>query len=295
MPHRFQGVMTALVTPFTEDDQIDVLALRQLVRTQLNGGVDGLVPCGSTGEAAALSEVEYRTVIRTVVQEVGGHVPVIAGAGSNDTQKAIRLSRIAKETGADALLHVTPYYNKPTTRGLIAHFTAIANGVDLPIIAYNVPGRTGSNVTTDVLLQLIKAVSQVIGVKEASGDLNQIMAIISRTPPEFIVLSGDDALTLPILALGGKGVVSVIANEAPQAFTAMVHAALNGDWATARSLHYYWLDLMNMNFIETNPIPVKTALALMNGTSEALRLPLTPMDQHHRQILTTTLERYSLL
>jgi 4-hydroxy-tetrahydrodipicolinate synthase len=295
MRHNYQGAITALVTPFTADGQIDEPALRRLVAWQIESGIDGLVPCGSTGEAMTLSEEEYRLVVATVVGEVAGRVPVIAGAGSNDTRRAVHLSRIAQEAGADALLHVTPYYNKPTSSGLIVHFATIADSVDLPIIAYNVPGRTGSNVSAQLMLRLAKEVPQVVGVKEASGDLNQIMEIIAGAPKDFTVLSGDDALTLPTIALGGKGVISVVANEIPTEFGDMVRAALASDWAKARELHYRWLNLMSINFLETNPIPVKTALGMMGLVNEVFRLPLTPMAKDNRDALQRLLERHGLV
>lgn len=295
MRHNFQGAITALVTPFTSKNKVDVEALRKLVDFQLENGIDGLVPCGSTGEASTLSEAEYRLVIETVVSEARGRVPVIAGAGTNNTQHAIHLAQIAEKAGADALLHVTPYYNKPTPNGLIAHFAAIAEAVDLPVIAYNIPGRTGSNMSVATLLRLIKEVPQVIGVKEASGDIVQQMNIISEAPPEFIVLAGDDAFTLPVMAIGGKGVISATANEIPGPFAELVHAAQAGDWAKARELHYKWLDLVQTNFIETNPIPIKTALAMMGKITEALRLPLTSMEPQNRQVLEKVLRGHKLV
>lgn len=295
MLSNYQGVITALVTPFTDDNRIDVEALRQLVRFQLDSGVSGLVACGSTGEAATLSEDEYRLVVQTVAQEVAGRVPVIAGAGSNDTQKAIRISQVAQEAGAVGLLHVLPYYNKPTPNGIVAHFAAIASAVDLPIIAYNVPGRTGSNLTVTTLLRLIKEVPSVVAVKEASGDIMQIMEVIAKTPEDFVVLSGDDALTLPIIALGGKGIISVASNEIPAELSQLVQAALAGEWDTAKQLHYEWLDLMQANFIESNPIPVKTALAMMGKIQEVFRLPLTPLEDNNRQTIEQLLRSHKLI
>ncbi|HTE22390.1 MAG TPA: 4-hydroxy-tetrahydrodipicolinate synthase [Candidatus Limnocylindria bacterium] len=295
MRHNFQGAITALVTPFTSKNEVDVEALRQLVDFQLANGIDGLVPCGSTGEASTLTEAEYRLVVETVASEAHGRVPVIAGAGTNDTAKAVHLSQIAKQAGADALLHVTPYYNKPTPSGLIAHFSAIAGSGDLPIIAYNIPGRTGSNVSAETMLRLIKEVPQIIGVKEASGDIVQQMNIIAGAPPEFVLLAGDDAFTLPVIAIGGKGVISATTNEIPGPFSELVHAAQAGDLAKARKLHYQWLDLMHANFIETNPIPVKSALAMMGKITQTLRLPLTPMEEQNRQALERVLKGHELL
>lgn len=292
---KFSGAITALVTPFTENGKLDIDALKQLVRFQIKGQIDGLVPCGTTGETPTLSEDEYKLVIETVVKEVKGRVPVIAGAGSNDTQKAIHHSKIAKELGADALLHVTPYYNKPTTAGLIAHFKAIAKEVDLPIILYNVPGRTGSNVSASALIKIIKEVPQVVGVKEASGNITQMMEIVASVPTNFSVLSGDDAFTLPLMAAGGVGIISVASNEIPRQMHDLVEAALSGDFKKARKLHYEWLDLMNINFIESNPIPVKTALALMGKIKEVFRLPLVGMEEKNKDSLKQVLKSHQLI
>ena len=295
MPRNIAGAITALVTPFSLDAQVDISALRRLVNRQLEGGIDALVPCGSTGEAATLSDAEYRLVVETVAREVAGRVPVIAGAGSNDTAKAIRLTHIAEQAGADGLLHVTPYYNKPTPSGLIAHFTAIAAATDLPIIAYNVPGRTGSNLNADMLMRLIRSVPQIIGVKEASGDIGQIMTIIANAPKEFVVLAGDDAFALATIAVGGKGLISVARKEIPKEMSALVRAAMTMDWTKAKTLHYEWLDLMNANFLETNPIPVKAALSMMGLVRDVFRLPLTPMEEVNRLALRSVLARHNLL
>ncbi|QQG40977.1 MAG: 4-hydroxy-tetrahydrodipicolinate synthase [Candidatus Levyibacteriota bacterium] len=284
------GAITALVTPFTENGKVDIAALRKLVRFQIESGISGLVPCGSTGEAATLSEEEYQLVISTVVKEVKGKVPVVAGAGSNDTVKAIKNSKIAKKAGADMLLHVTPYYNKPTPAGLLAHFKTIANAVDMPIILYNVPGRTGSNITAATTLDIAKKVDHVIGVKEASGNINQMMEIVKGAPSHFSILSGDDALTLPLIAVGGQGIISVVANETPKEFSDMVNFALNGNFEKAKNLHYKLLDLMNVNFIESNPIPVKTALALMGKIKEVYRLPLTKISDKNKEVVANVLK-----
>ena len=295
MSNKFIGAITALVTPFQENRSVDVEALKDLVKFQIEGGIHGIVPCGSTGEAATLNLEEYELVVKTVVDETRGRVPVIAGAGSNDTQKAIELSRIAKRFGADALLHVSPYYNKPTPEGLVAHFKAIANSVDLPIIVYNVPGRTGLNLKAETTLIISKEIPQVVGIKEASGDLNQMMEIIKGAPESFSVLSGDDSLTLPLMALGGTGCVSVVSNEVPKEFSDMVNAALGGNWKKAKEFHFKLLDLMNANFIETNPIPVKTSLALMGKIKEVFRLPLVKITDKNRQALSQVLKEQGLI
>lgn len=291
----FLGAITALVTPFTTTGSVDVVALKKLVTFQIENGINGIVPCGSTGEAATMDLKEYELVVKTVVQQAKKRVPIIAGAGSNDTHKAIVLSKIAKKAGADALLHVTPYYNKPTPTGLVAHFTAIADAVSLPIILYNVPGRTGSNVSATTTIHIAQEVPSVVGVKEASGNIMQMMDIIQGASKDFSVLSGDDAFTLPLMASGGAGCISVIANEIPNEFSQLTSAVLDGDWEKAKKLHYEWLDLMNGNFIETNPQPVKTALALMGKIKEVFRLPLVPMTSKNKETLTQILKKHSLI
>ncbi len=290
-----KGTITALVTPFKQDGSVDIGALKRLVEFQLDGEIDGIVPCGSTGEAATMTLEEHELVVKTVVQEVAGKVPVIAGAGSNDTQKAIALSEICQRAGADALLHVTPFYNKPTPSGLIAHFKALASKTKLPMILYNVPGRTGSNVSPHTIIKIANDVPQVIGVKEASGSLPQMMEIVKGAPKDFAVLSGDDVLTLPLMAVGGVGIISVVSNEVPRDFSEMTRAALNGDFEKAKALHYKLLDLMNINFIESNPIPVKTALSMMGLIEENFRLPLTPLEEKNREPLKKVLEDLKLI
>ncbi|MDO8576871.1 MAG: 4-hydroxy-tetrahydrodipicolinate synthase [Candidatus Daviesbacteria bacterium] len=292
---KFSGAITAIVTPFLPTGEVDLEALKKLVEFQIKSGINAIVPCGSTGEVATLSDEEKGLVIRTVVEQVGKKVPVIAGAGSNDTAKAVSLSRIAKEAGADALLHVTPYYNKPTPKGLVAHFKAIANSCDLPIILYNVPGRTGSNVTAETTLRIAKEVPSVVGVKEASGNINQIMEIIKGASKNFSVLSGDDSMTYPLMALGGDGIISVAANEIPKEMSALTRAVAESNWEKAKKLHYEWLDLMNINFIETNPQPVKTALAMMGKIKEIFRLPLVSMDEKNREKLKAVLSLHKLI
>lgn len=295
----FFGSIPAIVTPFQKNGDLDLSALEALVSYQLEGGVDAIVACGSTGEAATLDDEEYTTVIKTVVKKVAGKVPVIAGAGSNDTKKAINFSRLAKASGADALLHVTPYYNKPTANGLVLHFKEIAKAVDMPIIIYNVPGRTGSNVSPAIILRIAREVPEVKAVKEASGSLNQMMEIIHEVvkngPKDFVVLSGDDALALPLIALGGKGCISVVCNEVPKLFSDMIHVALDGNLKEAQKLHYQLLDLMNINFIESNPIPAKTALSMMGMITESLRLPLASIEEKNRAPLEKVLRALNLI
>ncbi len=299
MKIKFFGSIPAIVTPFKKNGDLDLMALEKLVDFQLKGGVDGIVVAGSTGEAATLNDEEYVTVVKTVVKKVKGKVPVIAGAGSNDTKKAIHFSVLAKSVGVDGLLHVTPYYNKPTPNGLVAHFKAIAEATKLPIILYNVPGRTGSNVSPSVILRIAREVPEVVAVKEASGSLNQMMEIINGVkkdgPKNFVVLAGDDAIALPLIAVGGMGCISVVCNEIPKMFSDMVHFALKGDWVKANKLHYQTLDLMNVNFIESNPIPVKTAMALMGIIEESLRLPLVSIEDKNRIIVEKVLKDLKLI
>lgn len=291
---KFTGTITALVTPFDEQGAYDHAAMERLVAWQIEQGIDGLVVCGSTGEAATLTDEEYSVVVSSVVKMAGGRVPLIAGAGSNNTARAIELSKRAKEAGVDGLLHVTPFYNKPTRAGLITHFAAIAQAVDLPIIAYNVPGRTGQNISAELTLALAEAVPSVIAIKEASGNIEQVMAILAGRNENFAVLSGDDALTLPMIAVGADGLISVASNEIPKELSAMVRAAREGDCATARIIHYRWLPLMDANFIETNPQPVKTALARMGYINEQFRLPLVPMEEGSKQVLFAVMKERGL-
>lgn len=298
----FFGSIPAIVTPFKKNGDLDLPALEKLVAYQLEGGIDGIVVAGSTGEAATLNEEEYVIAIKTVVKKVAGKIPVIAGAGSNDTKKAVHLSKLAKKAGADGLLHVTPYYNKPTPNGLVLHFKEIAKAVDLPIILYNVPGRTGSNVMPQTIVRIAREVPQVVSVKEASGSINQMMEIINEVrkngPNEiknFTVLAGDDAVALPLIAVGGKGCISVVCNEAPKLFSDMIHLALSGDFEKAKKLHYSMLDLMNINFVESNPIPVKTVLAKMGFIEESLRLPLTNIEDKNRILLEKVLKELKLI
>ncbi|MBT8337731.1 MAG: 4-hydroxy-tetrahydrodipicolinate synthase [Gemmatimonadetes bacterium] len=295
--NRFTGVAPALVTPMRPDGAIDHFALEDHFSWVLHQGVDVLVPCGTTGESVTLSDEEQKEVIAACVRISRGRVPVLAGAGTNDTRHAAELAAAAAEAGADGILSVTPYYNRPTVDGLIAHFRAVADASGLPLILYNVPGRTGLNVTPDDLFRIVDAVPAVVGVKEASGDLAQIIGVLHRRPPGFVVLSGDDELTLPVMALGGDGVISVIANEAPGPMSELVHAARDGDWSTARELHATLLPLMRANFATTNPVPVKTALELMGRAPANFRLPLLPLSARSevRSTLRSALEIAGLI
>ncbi len=291
----FFGTATALVTPFTADGSIDFAALDRLLDYQLSGDIDALVPCGSTGESATLSAEEKLKIFEHVLNKVQGKVPVIAGTGSNNTRATIELTRAAAQLGVDAALIVCPYYNKPTQEGIIAHYRAIADAVDIPIILYNVPGRTAVNMTAETQLRLAEMCENIIATKEASGNLEQMMEIIRSAPPGFVVLSGDDALTLPLIAVGGKGVISVISNYAPKAFSDLVRFALEDNLARARQIHCHLLPLMRLNFIESNPIPVKAALAMMGIIGEHYRLPLVPMKAENREKLKRALTAAGLL
>lgn len=284
----FRGVATALVTPMMEDQSVDEAALRELVEFQIANGVDALVPCGTTGESATLTHEEHRRVMSVVVEQTAHRVPVIAGAGSNATAEAVSLTHHARKIGADAVLSVAPYYNKPTQRGFLEHYRAIARAAEIPVIIYNVPGRTGSNIDAATTLALAE-IPGIAGVKEASGNVSQIMDILHRRPEGFGVYSGDDALAYPLLALGADGVISVVSNEVPAEFCTMVHACLDGNFDDAREMHYRLLRLMNLNFVESNPIPVKAALAMMGKITESYRLPLTPMAERNKEQLRAVL------
>ena len=289
----FEGVLTALATPF-RDGRVDEAALEKLVEVQIEAGVDGLVPCGSTGESATLSHEEHRQVVERVVAAAAGRVRVVAGTGSNSTQEAIDLTRHARQSGADGALLLSPYYNKPTQEGIYAHYAAIARETAFPLIPYNIPGRTASNIEADTLARLAE-LEHVVGVKEASGDLDQIAHVIARCPDDFRVLSGDDALTLPLMALGGDGVISTSSNVAPAEVLALVRAFQAGDLAAARAAHYRLLPLFDALFCETNPIPLKAALALMGRMQAEIRLPLTPLGERNRERLQVVLKDLGLL
>jgi 4-hydroxy-tetrahydrodipicolinate synthase len=285
---QLMGCGTALVTPFQRNGSVDEDALRRLVDWQITEGVHFLVPCGSTGEAATMTAEEHRRVVEITVEVTAGRVPVVAGAGSNDTARAIALSREMKAVGATHLLHVSPMYNKPPQRGILAHFRAIADAIDLPIIVYNVPGRTGSNIEARTTIEL-STFAGIAGVKEASGLIGQIAEIIRERPPGFAVLSGDDALTLPVMALGGDGVISVTANAAPRQMAQLTDACAAGDLAAARVMHRRLQPWMAAAFVESNPIPAKAALAMMGRIENVLRLPLVPLAKSHSAAVRASL------
>ena len=294
MSLEIRGCGTALVTPFRKDGSLDLDALRRLVQFQLRAGIDFLVPCGTTGEAPTLEHAEYLAVVRTVVQEVAGRVPVVAGVGGNNTRKVIDLAAEARGLGVQGILSVAPYYNKPTQEGLYQHFQALADSTDLPIIVYNVPARTSSNIEPPTVARLSK-IPNIIGIKEASGSVVQQMEVLAAVPPGFRVLSGDDSFTFPLMALGGVGIISVISNEIPGEMTRLAHLLLEGKLEAARQLHFSLFPLMQVNFIETNPIPVKAALAMMGMIEEVYRLPLVPMNSENRAKLEKVLAAQGLL
>jgi 4-hydroxy-tetrahydrodipicolinate synthase len=290
----FTGVGTALVTPFTSAGSLDEAAVRRLARRQVEAGVHFLVPCGTTGESPTLSAEEKRRVVELVVGEAGGRVPVLAGAGGYDTAEVIEQARVAHAAGAQGLLSVTPYYNKPTPEGLFQHYRAIAGATPLPIVVYNVPGRTGCNVDPATLVRLA-SLPTVVAVKEASGNMAQISEVCHVVPPDFIVLAGDDAMTLPAMAVGARGVISVVSNEAPAEMAQLVEAAEGGDFAAARRVQARLFPLMLANFAESNPIPVKAAMARMGLLEEAWRLPLVPPRPETRDRLERALAGVGLL
>ena len=290
----FEGVYTALVTPF-RDGAVDERTLHELVEQQIAAGVDGLVPCGSTGEAATLTHDEHVAVVREVVRVARGRVPVIAGTGSNSTAEAIRLTRGAEEAGADGALLISPYYNKPTQDGIYHHYAAVAEATKLPLIVYNIPGRTASNILPETMGRLSR-IPNVVGVKEASGSLAQVIEVIAAAGPDFAVYAGDDVLTLPIMAVGGKGVISVTANIVPREFADLADALLANDLERGRTLMHRLLPLVDaLMGLEVNPIPVKTALAIMGRCAEEFRLPLTCMGASARSRLEKVLREYDLV
>lgn len=288
----FTGAMVALVTPFQEGE-IDFQTLDELINFQLQGGIDGIVPVGTTGESPTLSHKEHRQVIERVVKVVGGQVPVIAGAGSNSTAEAIELTEFSKKVGADATLQVGPYYNKPMQEGFYQHFKAIAEEVDLPIVLYNIPGRCGAGMTPETVARLAE-VENIVAIKEATGSLDQASEIASRC--DITIISGDDSLTLPLASVGGKGVISVVANIVPTDVKAMTDLILEGDLVSARQWHKKLFMLCkSMLTLATNPIPIKAAMAMLNMASEELRLPMTPLEENKKVILKQTLKDYGLL
>ena len=289
----FTGCLTALITPFA-GGEIDHRALANLTEAQIAGGVHGVVPCGSTGESATLTHDEHIAIVREVVRLVRGRVPVIAGTGSNSTAEAIRLTRAAEEAGADGALLISPYYNKPTQEGIYRHYAAVAGATRLPLIVYNIPGRTSSNISPETMGRLSR-IPNIVGVKEASGSLAQVLEVIQAAGPDFAVYSGDDILTLPIMAAGGKGVISVTANVVPKDFSALADALLARDLARGQSLMSRLLPLVQAMSLEVNPIPVKTAVALMGRCAEEFRLPLTPISAPARAKLEKVLREYELV
>lgn len=292
---KFEGSYVALVTPFDREGRLDEDAYRALIRRQLKGGTRGLVPCGSTGEAATLLHEEFRRAIEIACDESRGEVPVIAGVGTNATWKAVESAREAESLGADALLVLAPYYNKPTQEGIYHHFRAVARESRLPIVAYNIPGRTGVNIQPATLARLAEDCPTIVAVKEASGSLDQVSEILALTSPGFTVLSGDDSLTLPMMALGAKGVISVVANVAPRQTQELCAAALKGDRRRAAALHLKLFPLIKSLFVETNPIPVKAALGLMGLCRPEPRLPLTPLTPERRPALKKALKEFKLI
>lgn len=289
----FKGCATALITPFREDGEIDEEGLRELVRMQEAAGVDAIVPCGTTGESATLSHKEHLKVIG-IVRDEAKRAKVIAGAGSNATHEAIHLSKGARDLGVDGVLLISPYYNKPNQKGIFRHYEAIARAVDVPIVVYNVPSRTGSNIAAATIKRLAE-VPNIVAVKEASGNMSQINAILASVPKRFSVLSGDDLMTFPMMALGAHGVISVTSNVVPDLMAQMTHAALEGEWGRARELHYRLLPLFNDLFLDTNPIPVKTAMRMLKRPSGVFRLPLCDMEPALADTLRKTLADMKLL
>src|SRR5688572_26802659 len=294
MRRLWTGCGTALVTPFTRDRALDEAGVRRLARRQIDAGVHFLVPCGTTGESPTLSDDERLRVVEIVVDEAGVNVPVLAGAGGYDTREVIATAQRFKSAGARGILSVTPYYNKPTQEGLFQHYSAIAGEVGLPIVVYNVPGRTGCNVEVPTLVRLSQ-VPNIVGVKEASGNVAQMCEICRAVPDDFLVLSGDDALTLPLMAVGGHGIISVIANEAPVEMARMVELAEKNDFESARQLHRQLMPLMTANFVESNPIPVKAAMASMGLLEEVYRLPLVPPSDASRRRIQQALAASHIL
>jgi 4-hydroxy-tetrahydrodipicolinate synthase len=288
------GVGTALVTPFTRSGELDEQAVRRLGKRQIDAGIHFLVPCGTTGENPTLSLAERTRIVEILADESGGRAPVLAGAGGYDTRNIIRLADEMRKAGASGLLSVTPYYNKPTQEGLFQHFQAIAESTPLPIVVYNVPGRTGVNIEPATLVRLA-AIPNIVGVKEASGNITQMAEICSAVPDDFIVLSGDDAITLPLMALGGRGIISVVSNEIPAEMVQMVEAAERGDFRAARAVHTRILPLMQVNFAESNPVPVKAAMHAMGLLEDVYRLPMCAPKPETREKILKVLKKLDLL
>ena len=291
---KFRGTAVALVTPFNDDLSLDEKSIKALVEWQIQEGTDVIVAAGTTGEAATLSMQEHEHLMELICGQVAGRVPVICGAGSNCTREALMLTRYAEGYGADAILSVGPYYNKPPQEGFYRHFREIADSTDLPIMIYNVPGRTGSNISAETTLRLAE-IPNIFAIKEASGNMSQISEILRNRPEGFLVLSGDDSLALPLISLGSDGVVSVVANQVPGLLKKMVSAAFAGDWEKAREIHFKLFPLMETNFIESNPIPVKTSLAMMGRVKDNFRLPMIQASEKTREKLSVILKDLGLL
>jgi 4-hydroxy-tetrahydrodipicolinate synthase len=290
----FQGSIVAMVTPF-RNGTIDEPKVKELVELHVKHGTDAIVPCGTTGESPTLSHDEHHRMVELTIAAAAGRIPVIAGTGSNSTAEAIALTKHAERAGAQGALVVNPYYNKPTQEGLYRHFRAVAEATALPILVYNIQGRTAVNIETDTMVRLVRDCPTIVGVKEASGSLDQMSQVILACGPEFAVISGDDNITLPLLAIGGKGVISVIANVVPRETSEMVHAALDGDWKRARELHYKLFPLARAAFLETNPIPIKEMMAMAGMLEPEFRLPMCRMSDANRQKLRAILTTYGLL
>lgn len=290
-----RGTITALATPFKKDLSIDFDLFKQIIESQITAGVEGIVVCGSTGESAALNAKERISLIIQAVEHSAGRIPVIAGTGTNSTEASIDMTIVAKEHGADAVLLVAPYYNKPTQEGLYHHYAAIAESCDIPQILYNVPGRSGVNILPETQLKLAEDFSNIVATKEASGDLEQMMQIMKYAPEGFTLLCGDDALTLPAVLMGAQGIISVLSNYAPKMFGDCVRFALDGKYDEALELHYKLLDLMQLNFVETNPVPVKAAMALMGMLEENYRLPMVPIQAVNKKLIEDALKSAGLL
>jgi len=290
----FQGSIVAMVTPF-KNGKIDEPKVKELVELHVKSGTDAIVPCGTTGESPTLSHDEHRHMVELTVEAAAGRIPVIAGTGSNSTSDAIDLTKHAERAGAQGALVVNPYYNKPTQEGLYRHFRAVGEASTLPILVYNIQGRTAVNIETDTMARLARDCQNIVGVKEASGSLDQMSQVILACGPDFSVLSGDDNITLPLLVIGGRGVISVIANIVPRETSEMVHAALDGDWKRARELHYKLFPLARAAFLETNPIPIKEAMAMVGMLEPEFRLPMCRMGDANRQKLRAILESYGLV
>jgi 4-hydroxy-tetrahydrodipicolinate synthase len=290
----FTGCGTALVTPFRRDLSLDEATLRKLVRRQIEAGVDFLVPCGTTGESPTLTRAEHLRVVEIAIEEAQGKVPVLGGAGGYNTREVIELARELERLGADGILSVTPYYNKPSQEGIYQHYKAISEGVEIPIVVYSVQGRTGINVEPATLARLAR-IGSIVGVKEASGNVAQIATILNEVPPAFNVLSGDDSVTIPVIALGGRGVISTAGNEIPGPMSQLAQACLRGDFETARAIQKRYLPLMNVNFVESNPIPVKAAMGLMGLLDPVYRLPLVPPSAASLAKIEKVLESAGLL